>query len=282
MTARRIVFRSRTVPRAAWVAVALALLPSNPGEAATIAISTEVSASVTASGLSIALKITNSGDEPARSLVPSVTLAGSTPARVKEATDLGAGQHLDARLDVPWAGNRSGQWPITTVVEYADGNGYPLQAVQVSLLTLGAPTPSLVALIGVEAAPLTTSGRLNVRLKSLSPVAQNVQLRAVGPRSLEIAGPPPFSLAPWADHETTIALTNRGVLPGSRVPVFVVAEYEDQDGHHASLGHRMIEVSQPTAARAVTAPYYAFLAAVALVALWFGVYVWRRRGRAPE
>ena len=266
---------------AMWVAVLLALPPIAPGEAGTIAISTDVSATVTASGLSISLRITNSGDEAARSLVPSVTLAGNPPSRVQEATNLGAGQRLEARLEVPWAGKRSGQWPITTVVDYADGNGYPLQAVQVALLTLGAPTPSLIALVDVDAPPFTTSGNMKVRLKSLSPAAQRVELRAVGPRGLEVAGPlPPLALAPWADQESSIGLTNRGVLPGSRVPVFVVAEYEDQDGHHASVTHRLIEIRHPTAAAAVTAPYYAFLAAVALIAVWLGAYVWRRRGAA--
>jgi hypothetical protein len=62
------------------------------------------------------------------------------------------------------------------------------------------------------------------------------------------------------------------------VPVFAVAEYEDQDGHHASVGHGMIEVGHPKAPTAVTAPYYAFLVASVLIALWFGVYLRRRRG----
>lgn len=267
--------------RALLVAAALILQAGARSEAGTIAISTDVSATVTASGLSISLKITNSGDEAARSLVPSVTLAGSVPSRVQDATTLGPGQHLDAQFEIPWAGKRSGQWPITTSVDYADTNGYPLQAVQVAVITLGAPRPSLIALIGVDAVPLAPLGNLNVRIKSLSPVAQQVQLRAVAPRGLEVASPlAPLSLAPWADQESVIGLTNRGVLPGSRVPVFVVAEYEDQDGHHASVAHRMIEVPHAKAPLAVVAPYYAFVAAGILIALWFGMYLRRRSGRA--
>jgi len=252
-------------------------------EAGTIALTTDVAATVTASGLLVSLKITNSGDEAARSLVPSVTLPGNPPSRVQEATNLGAGQSLEARLEVPWAGKRSGQWPITTVVDYADANGYPLQAVQVALLTLGAPTPSLMALVDVDAPSFATSGNIKVHLKSLSPAALRVELRAVGPRGLEVAGAlAPLAFEPWADQESSISVTNRGVLPGSRVPVFVVAEYEDEDGHHASVTHRLIEIKHPAAAVAVTAPYYAFVVAVVLVAVWSGVYVWRRRGAAKR
>jgi hypothetical protein len=248
-------------------------------DAGTIAISTDVSATVTASGISIALKITNSGDEPARSVVPSVTLAGAT-SRAQEASTLAPGQRVDVPLEVPWKEKRSGQWPITTSVDYADGNGYPFQAVQVALITLGAPAPSLIALIGVEGPPVTMSADLHVRLKSLSGTAQQVHLRAVAPRGLEVGTLPTLSLEPWADRESLIPLTNRGVLPGSSLPVFVVAEYEDQDGHHASVAHRMIEVRYPPPSAAVTRPYYAFVAAGILIALWFGMYLRRRKAHA--
>jgi hypothetical protein len=43
----------------------------------------------------------------------------------------------------------------------------------------------------------------------------------------------------------------------------------------------MIEVPQAKAPVAVVAPYYAFVAAAVLIALWFGMYLRRRKGR-PE
>src|SRR3982074_2873679 len=144
-------------------------------EAGTIALSPDVAATVTRSGLTISLKITNSGDEAAHSVVPSVIPAGGVPSRGQPAAALAPGQRLDVQIEVPWNDKRSGQWPLTTSVDYADGNGYPFQAVQVALITLGAPAPSLIALLVADAPALATSGDFHVRLKSLSAGPQQVQ-----------------------------------------------------------------------------------------------------------
>jgi hypothetical protein len=267
--------------RTALIAAVLLLYAGTRTEAGTIAISTDVAATVTPSGLSISLKIMNSGDEAARSVVPSVILAGGVPSRGQAVATLAPGQRLDAQIEVPWKEKRSGQWPLTTSVDYADGNGYPLQAVQVALITLGAPAPSLLALLEVDAPALAPSGDIHVRLKSLSARPQQIQLRVVAARGLEVVAPiARLAIGPWADRENVIGLTNHGVLPGSRVPVFVVAEYEDQGEHHASMVHRMLEIRAPKGVSALPAPYYAFISAGVLVALWVAMLV-RRRWTRP-
>ena len=268
--------------RRALLAMLLLLPASGRTEAGTIAISTNVAATTTASGLAVTLKITNSGDEAARSVVPSVILAGGVPIRGQPVATLPPGQRLDALIEIPWKEKGRGQWPLATSVEYTDANGYPLQAVQVALITLGAPAPSVIAVIGTEGATLETSGDIHVRLKSLSAVPQQVQLRAVAPRGLVAVAPrPTLSIEPWADQKSVIQLTNRSVLPGSRIPVFVVAEYDDLEGHHTSIAHHMVEIRAATPTSARPAPSYAFIAAGILVGLWVGLIAWQRRSRTP-
>src|SRR5882724_10996385 len=78
------------------------LLVVGPASAGTISINTEITATANQGVLKVTLKVTNSGDEPAASVVPTVAIAGEqlTGAGRKS---LAPRQTMEAPFDVPWA-----------------------------------------------------------------------------------------------------------------------------------------------------------------------------------
>ena len=184
---------------------------------------------------------------------------------------------MEVALEIPWAPPSPGQWPLTTTVDYADRNGYAFQALQVALVSAAAASPALLAVLKVEAGPVAGAARVDVRLKSLSEVARHARVQFFVPRGLEV-DPPARSLeiGPWADAEVSAKILNRAALPGSRYPVFVTAEYDDEAGHHSTLGSDVVEiVTAPVTSRA-----YAWIAAAALMITWVAVLAYRRYARA--
>jgi hypothetical protein len=245
--------------------------------AGTISINTEVSVAVKGSALGVTLKITNTGDEAAQTIAPEVRL-GNQRVRVPGRASLPPGEPLEATVEVPWDPAASGQWPLVTTVDYADANGYPFQALQVAIVSLGTASPSLVAVVDVTASPVATTGTVRARLKSLSEVARQATLRFIVPRGLEvIEAARPLPLAPWSDTKVEAEIVNRAALAGSRIPVFVAVEYDDEGGHHVSLAHDVLEIRAAESARGS----YAFASAAALMAAWVLVVTVRRwRARA--
>ena len=70
-----------------------------------------------------------------------------------------------------------------------------------------------------------------------------MRIRFFVPRGLEVA-PPDLSLAlePWGDAIAEGKISNQAALAGSRYPVFVVAEYDDEGVPHVAVGHAVVEI----------------------------------------
>ncbi len=150
---------------------------------------------------------------------------------------------MEAALDIPWTAATPGQWPLTTTVDYTDGNGYAYQAVQVALVSTAAASPALLAVLKVDAGQVARDGHVNVRFKSLSELARHVRVEFVVPRGLDVDPPVRlFEIGPWADTEASAKIFNRAALPRSRYPVFVTLEYDDDSGHHATFGNGLVEI----------------------------------------
>jgi hypothetical protein len=253
-------------------AVALAsLLAAAPAAAGTITIGMELSATPHGDRLSVVLKVMNSGDEAAKSVVSGVHFRGHE-VRAPVRPSLGPGERMETSLDLPWERATPGQWPLTVRVDYQDANGHPFQAHHVAVMSSPGATPGLLPVIDVAAEPIASSGTVRARLKSLSDAAHRSQVQFFVPRGLEV-GPAlrTLTVEPWADVEVRADIVNRGALPGSRYPVYVAVEYDDPGGHHAAVAHTMVEV-RPEARRQV--PY--FWIAGGLVAVWMATLAWRR------
>jgi hypothetical protein len=251
---------------------------ATPTFAGTISLSTEVTTTLKPGAVTVAVKVTNSGDEAAQTVVPTLRFAGKD-TRLPGIASLPPRQTMDASVELPFAQATPGQWPLVTTVDYADNNGYPFQALQVSLVSSPGALPALIAIVGMDAEPVHTTGRIRVRLKSLSDGAQSVRPQMYLPRGLELAAPvEPLSLSPWAEAELSAGILNRAALAGSRYPAFLTVEYDDAAGHHAAIGHSVLEIRAPRASTA----RYAWIAAAALVLAWLALLAWRRiRARPP-
>jgi hypothetical protein len=248
------------------------LLPAAAARPGSISISTEVTATAREGTLAVTLATTNSGDEAAATVVPQAEFGG-TVVRGQPRPALGPGERMEVALEVPRKEMAPGQWPLVTRVDYADAKGYPFQALQVAVVAVMA-SPSLLAVVSVDVEPVAGSGALRGRLKSLSDAPRQVQVRLVVPRELE-ADPPSASLSlePWADARVDARIRNRAALAGSRYPVFLVAEYDDQGVHHASVGQAVAAIEART-----SGSRYLAVAAVGLMVAWV-LLLALRRGR---
>jgi hypothetical protein len=240
--------------------------------AGSISITMELTATSRSGALAVSLKITNSGTEPAQPVMAGARFAGHEE-RGPVRPSLAPGEQMETAFDIPWNQPAPGQWPLTTTVDYSDRNGYAFQAMQVALVSAGATPPALVAVLKVDVGQVAGEGRVYVRLKSLSELARHARVQFFVPRGLE-ADPParPLEIGPWADAEVSAKILSRGALPGSRYPVFVTVEYDDDSGHHATLGNGVVEI---VAAQAAPVSYGWIVAALLMVA-WAAVLTYRR------
>jgi hypothetical protein len=248
-----------------------------PVSAGTITITTEVSVAVKDRALAITLKITNSGNEEAKTIAPEVRL-GDRSASAPSAASLPPGPPFVTTVEMPWDTTASGQWPVVTAVDYTDTNGYPFQAMQVALVAVGTASPSLVAVVDVTASSVATEGTVHARLKSLSEVPRQATVRFLVPRGLEVVDATrALPMAAWSDAQVEAKIVNRSAMAGSRIPVFVTVEYDDAAGHHTSFAHDLAQVKTAESARG----WYAFMIAALVMAAWVVVLA-LQRWRAPR
>lgn len=166
-----------------WFATA-----ASPASAGNISIRTEVSATVKDGALAVTLRVANSGDEAARTVVAGARFGGQTVQGTPRET-LAPGEPMEVSFQLRWNTATPGQWPLTTIVDYADANSHPFQAIQVALVSSTEAAPALVSIVDVDATPVTTSGMVRTRLKSLSGVPRQVRVEWVVPRGLEVDTP---------------------------------------------------------------------------------------------
>jgi hypothetical protein len=82
-------------------------------------------------------------------------------------------------------------------------------------------------------------------------------------------------LAAWGEAPVRIDLTNRTALAGSRYPVFVAAEYDDDAAHQAVIAQSIVAIISP---RAFVSQWLWWIVG-ALVAGWLLLVAWRLIGR---
>jgi len=230
---------------AARGAAALALGVLLPGLAAAGSISISISPTVDLrdGNLAATVQVANSGDEAAHAVTPTFHFRNQD-ARATPREALAPKDSMTSELTLPVGDLGNGRWPYRVAVDYADGNAYPFQALHVGMVVNGTAPPAKVGVTAVDAEPVAGTGRLNVRVKNLADKARDVTLSVVLPEGVEVSEPSRrINLGGWAETTFSTSLVNRTALAGSRYPIFVTAEYDDEGVHQAALGHGMIEVT---------------------------------------
>src|SRR5262245_7462897 len=218
-----------------------------PGLAAAgnISISISPTAELREGALVATVQVSNSGDEAAHAVTPTLHFRDKE-VRSTPREQLAPKETMRAELSVPVGELGAGRWPYRMAVDYADANQYPFQALHVGALVQGNPPPAKVSVIGIEAGPLAGSGSLHARVKNLAGTQRDVAITVVLPEGVEVADPVHhLVLAPWQETGFSSSLVNRTALAGSRYPVFVITEYDDDGVHQLTVGHGSVEVTNP-------------------------------------
>jgi len=261
------------------IAFVLAVLASAPAAAKNISITLAPTVEVSAGTFTLRVKIGNAGDEAAQSVTP-VLHFGEKETRGQTKQSLGPNESFDQSLSLPIGDLKPGRWPFQLRVDYTDANQYPFQALQVNAVLVGQPPPAKMTVPLVKPDPLATTSPLHVRLKNLTRTPHTVAVSVLVPEGLDVAEPiQPVALAGWEDKPVTAQLVNRSALPGSKYPVYLVAEYDDDAAHQSVIAQSVVEI---VAARSFFERQRSFIiaGAILLAVVWLSIIVWRVSGRA--
>jgi len=227
--------------------------------------------------LSVRVKVANSGDESAQTVLPQLRFRDQS-ARGTGKPTLPPNESYEETLTVPAPGLGTGRWPYRLGVDYTDVNQYPFQALQVGVVQVGNPPPGKLA-VRIDALQLATTGSLDVHLKSLAGEKRETTVVVHVPEGIEVsAQPKPVQLDGYGETTVRASLVNRTALAGSRYPVFASGEYDDGDVHHAVIGQGTLEIVPPRSALGDNRNVF-WIGAGVVVALWVAALVWQQARR---
>jgi hypothetical protein len=224
------------------LAFAIAWLAVSEAWAGTIAINVTHRAERVEGELRAAVSLSNEGDEAAHAVTPVFRFQGAETRGATQAV-LAPKQPVEVSLAVPVGSLTDGYWPYEIVVEYADANLYPFQAISLGMLTVGSPPLPKVAVPALASPGLADHAELSVHVKNLSETERRFILKVLAPDAIEERHAREETLlGPWEELEIPVELTNRAALPGSRYPLFVTVEYEDGPVHQTVVAQTTVEI----------------------------------------
>jgi hypothetical protein len=252
-----------------------ALLAAPPALAGSITINMSAAVSHAEGALTVVLNVSNTGDEAARSVVPILRFRDEE-ARGTRRDALAPNEKLDATLTIPVGTLGPGRYPYRVAVDYTDANQYPFQALHVGLLIIGDPSPAKIAVTDIVVPELSRSTSVRMKVKNLAGVARTATVTLFTPDDIEATEPSrSIELAAWAEAPVRIDLTNRTALAGSRYPLFVAAEYDDEAGHQAVIAQSIVAIISP---RAFVSQWLWWIVG-GLVVGWLLLIAWRMVAR---
>jgi hypothetical protein len=226
------------------VGVLALLLGATRVDAGRISITMTATTEVKDGNLSVVLKVGNSGDEAAGSVVPVLRLRDKEVRGTRhEALDPGAS--MEETLALPLGDLGPGRWPYRVAVDYTDANQYPFQALHAATFIVGSPGPAKIAVPEIVAPPLSESGDVSLTVKNLAGTARPATVTIYVPDGLEAPdATQKIDLPAWETAKVQTGLLNRTALAGSRYPIFVAVEYDDEGAHQTLVSSSTVEVQQ--------------------------------------
>ena len=260
----------RTVAVLGLLLLHLLLVPC--AHAGSISITMTATAEVKDGNLAVALKLGNSGDEAASSVVP-VLRWRDQEVRGTRRDALDPGQTVNDTLTLPLGELGQGRWPYRIAVDYTDANQYPFEALHSATFTIGSPPPAKVAVPEIKVPGLSESTTASATVKNLAGTARTATVSFFVPDGLEASEPTQkVELPPWETANVRATLINRTALAGSRYPIFLAVEYDEDGTHQALVSSSTVEVQQH---RALVSRGLLWVVG-ALVLAWVVVIVARR------
>jgi hypothetical protein len=213
-----------------------------PAAADSISISISQTARVAGGDLVVDLKVGNSGDTEALAVTPILRF-GDKEARGKGKPRLAPNTSFDETLSLPVGTLGEGRWPYRLAVDYTDENQYALHALQTQAIVVGSPPPAKVVVPAIQGGNLAGTGALAITVKNLTPETRVARINVLVPEGIEATGGSrELPLDAWQEATVEVPLTNRSALVGSRLPIFVTAEYDDGPVHQAVVAQGSVAI----------------------------------------
>jgi hypothetical protein len=226
----------------AFLVLVYVSLLAGAAAAKNISITISQATHVSEGNLVVTVKIGNSGDEAALSVVPSLHF-GDKVVHGTGKPSLEPNTSFEETLSLPVGALGEGRWPYRLTIDYTDANQYPFQALQTQAVVIGNPPPSKVAVPAITAEDIAGTGTLSVTVKNLTPDSRTAAVEVLVPDGLEVKdGSRKMTLEGWKEEHIDVPVTNRSALVGSRYPVFVSAEYDDGPVHQAVVAQGIVSV----------------------------------------
>jgi hypothetical protein len=226
----------------AFLVLVYVSLLAGAAAAKNISITISQATHVSEGNLVVTVKIGNSGDEAALSVVPSLHFRDQV-VHGKGKPSLEPNTSFEETLTLPVGALGEGRWPYRLAIDYTDANQYPFQALQTQAVVIGNPPPAKVAVPAIKAEDIAGTGTLAVTVKNLTPDTRTAAVAVLVPEGLEVSdGSRKVTLEGWKEEHIDVPVTNRTALVGSRYPVFVSAEYDDGPVHQAVVAQGIVSV----------------------------------------
>src|SRR5262249_26891235 len=127
-----------------------------------------------------------------------------------------------------------------------DANLYAFQALLVTTLVVGNPPLPKLSVPEIKSSGIAESGPLTFRVKNQSSADRDVTYRVVVPEGLEAKDPTgSIHMKAYGEATASSTIVNRTALAGSRYPVFVALEYEDDGVHQGFVSQGIVEIVPP-------------------------------------
>lgn len=251
------------------IIIGLLLVIARSAWAGTIALETQVTATVQGENLTVGVLTTNRGTEAAYNLQFKAEAPRSNGVSTIQPS-LAVGKSYSHTFQHPLKGLPPGRFLYVIRTLYADANSYPLSAV--SLVSFAYQKDVVPDVLGIlEKTSIRGQGKLSLKLKNLSGENRSLTLHFLLPQELSIDSPPASAiLKPYEEQTLEVTIRNFSALGGSAYPVYALVEY-DREGLHSSVSALgMVEVQS---AKAKGGTFERIVVPVFLLLLFFFVFL---------
>ena len=256
----------------------LSLLLPTRGVASYITMATIFSIEENDQGLTLVVKSTNRGDEPAYDIQYEIR-AGSQTFLGSSVSQLGVNNGIRQDFSIDDAFERPGHYPVVIKTHYRDANAYPFSALTAGFYDYGKPALSGV-LIRADNLKIPSNGKgvIEFTVRNSDSVAHELDLVLHLPNELAVLeGDQQRSIGPGDTEILRYTVENFSALDNSSYAVVLIAEYEEEGKHYSTAGSILLQVTVPTA---VSREMLWILLAVSALVIALLVVVLIRRSRS--
>ena len=251
-----------------YLFISITILTSVGAEAGTIKMATSLKTAIAGKQIDVKVRIKNKGDEAAYNIKVAIEIRGIE--KVRHLKDkLRGDETCEAAFSFPLNGKK-GWYPIIVDTTYSDYNQNPYQIITVTEYALKG-RPSEISAHYIKPGEMAATAHIclkNNETKDLAVFIKNnsqaaiqniphlwkegtrreeklVTLRLIYPENVDIE-PGQFQIAlGWKEEQiVSFRIKNRSFNPGSSIPVYAIAEYDEKGTHYLTITSILISVEK--------------------------------------